>query len=138
MEVLVAYDGSQPAQKAVEHAVNEYGNEELTLLRVIEMAGGSTGAGINLVQEKLKESREEQAADLTDELVELLTEEDVDYRTETVAGDPAREIVRFAEENDVDHVVVGSHGREGVSRVLLGSIAETVVRRAPTSVTVVR
>ncbi|MFP4187941.1 MAG: universal stress protein [Halobacteriales archaeon] len=55
-----------------------------------------------------------------------------------VLGDPAREIVAYAEENNVDRVVMGSHGRDGATRVLLGSVAETVVRRSPTPVTVVR
>ena len=49
-----------------------------------------------------------------------------------------REIIGFAEDNDVSHIVIGSHGRTGASRVLLGSVAQTVVRRAPTPVTVVR
>lgn len=39
---------------------------------------------------------------------------------------------------DVDHVAVGSHGRSGVSRLLLGSVAESVMRRPPVPVTVVR
>ncbi|MFW6265865.1 MAG: universal stress protein, partial [Halanaeroarchaeum sp.] len=44
----------------------------------------------------------------------------------------------YVEETDVDHVVIGSHGRSGVGRILLGSVAERVVRRSPTPVTVVR
>jgi nucleotide-binding universal stress UspA family protein len=55
-----------------------------------------------------------------------------------VSGDPANEIVAYAEETDVDHIVVGSHGRSGLSRVLLGSTAEKVVRRSPVPVTVVK
>jgi nucleotide-binding universal stress UspA family protein len=47
-------------------------------------------------------------------------------------------IVTYADENDVDHVVLGSHGRKGLTRVLLGSVAEAVVRRSPVPVTVVR
>jgi len=46
--------------------------------------------------------------------------------------------VEYAEESDVDHIVIGSHGRSGVSRILLGSVAESVVRRADMPVTVVR
>jgi len=46
--------------------------------------------------------------------------------------------VEFAHEGDCDHVIIGSHGREGILRVLLGRVAETVVRRAPMPVTVVR
>lgn len=138
MAVLVAYDGSQPAQKAVKYAVDEMGDEEIILLRVIELASGSIEAGIDLVKEKLKQQREEGPAELSDELTRMLNESDVEFRVETVAGKPAREIVSFAEEHDISQIVVGSHGRTGASRVLLGSVAQNVVRRAPTTVTVVR
>jgi nucleotide-binding universal stress UspA family protein len=58
--------------------------------------------------------------------------------TEIVMGRPARAIVEFAEANEVDGIVLGSHGRDRVAQVLLGSTAETVVRRAPCPGTVVR
>ncbi|SFC25319.1 Nucleotide-binding universal stress protein, UspA family [Halobiforma haloterrestris] len=140
MAILVAYDGSDPARKAVTRAFDEYPDEEHVLLRVVEAAGGSTGAGINLAQEALKDMREETSNDVEDHVDDLEVGDDVDYRTEIVVGDPAREVVEYAEEedNDVDHIFVGSHGRSGVSRVLLGSVAEKIVRRAPVPVTVVR
>jgi nucleotide-binding universal stress UspA family protein len=64
----------------------------------------------------------------------LLTEQDVkelqpDYAVRI--GQPAEEIVRYAHEHAVDLIVMGTHGREGVMRAVLGSVAETVVRRAP-------
>ncbi|ELY55860.1 universal stress protein [Natronolimnohabitans innermongolicus] len=138
MTVLVAYDGSEPAQKAIKRAFDEYGDEEIVLLRVVEFAGGYTGAGIKAVQDLLNDERESAAANLREDLSELVDTTDVDFRTEVAAGAPAREIVSFAEEHDIDHIIVGSHGRKGVSRVLLGSVAEQVVRRSPVSVTVVR
>lgn len=45
-------------------------------------------------------------------------------------GVPADEIVRYAEQHGIDLIVMGTHGREGVMRAMLGSVAETVVRRA--------
>lgn len=53
-------------------------------------------------------------------------------------GSPAEEIVRFTRERGHDLLVVGTHGRRGVQRLLLGSVAERVVREAPCSVLVVR
>ncbi|MFD1642292.1 universal stress protein [Halohasta litorea] len=138
MVVLVPYDGSQPAQQAVEYAIDNCGDQPIVLLRVIEFADGSLEAGVDLIKERLKESREEGAAELSEELLETLNDSTVDYDVETVVGKPAREIVEFAEANDISQIVIGSHGRTGASRVLLGSVAQTVVRRAPTPVTVVR
>jgi nucleotide-binding universal stress UspA family protein len=54
------------------------------------------------------------------------------------AGDPATEIVRAAKEWPADIIVLGSHGRAGVSRALLGSVAEAVTRHSPCPVLVVR
>lgn len=138
MAILVPYDGSGPAQKAVEHAVRATDDEEIILLRVIEVSDGMIGAGIDLVQERLKEMQDAETGELTEEMETLLDTEDVEFRIETAVGKPSREIVSFAEENDVTQIIIGSHGRKGVSRVLLGNVAENVVRRAPVTVTVVR
>jgi len=53
-------------------------------------------------------------------------------------GNPAAEIVKTASEWSADVIVIGSHGRRGVERVLMGSVAEAVMRHAPCSVLVVR
>ncbi|MDJ1434528.1 universal stress protein [Halostagnicola sp. A-GB9-2] len=138
MTILVAYDSSGPAQKALQWAIDEHPEEEIVLLRVIEAADGSTSAGVNLAKEKLMELQNETETELSDEVTDLLDDDDIKLQMETVVGNPARETVAFAEENDIDHILVGSHGRSGVSRVLLGSVAEKIVRRAPVPVTVVR
>ncbi len=138
MPVLVAYDGSDPAQKALQHAATYYPQDEIILLRVAEAADGSLEAGVDLIQEKLKELRRETEREISEEVGELIRRDDLDFRMEIVAGKPARKIVEFAESHDVHTIVIGNHGRKGVSRILLGSVAEQVVRRAPTTVTVVR
>ena len=53
-------------------------------------------------------------------------------------GDPATEIVRFARDAGVDVIVMGTHGRTGLERLLMGSVAEKVLRDAPCSVLVVK
>jgi nucleotide-binding universal stress UspA family protein len=55
-----------------------------------------------------------------------------------VEGDPAGEIVRYAADAGVDVIVLGTHGRTGVERLLMGSVAEKVMREAPCSVLVVK
>ncbi len=47
-----------------------------------------------------------------------------------VTGEPATAIVRLAEDEEVDLIVMGTHGRTGLSRLLMGSVAEAIVRRA--------
>ncbi|HET8578062.1 MAG TPA: universal stress protein [Methylomirabilota bacterium] len=55
----------------------------------------------------------------------------VKVETELRTGRVARHIIEYAREHDIGLIVVGTHGRTGVSRALLGSVAETVVRLAP-------
>ena len=56
----------------------------------------------------------------------------------TRQGPPFLEIVRYARELDIDLIVIGTHGRSALSHVLLGSVAEKVVRKAPCPVLTVR
>ncbi len=62
----------------------------------------------------------------------------VPIETRTMLGDPFTVICRVAEEEHVDLIVLGSHGRTGLSHVFLGSVAERVVRYAPCPVLVAR
>lgn len=61
-----------------------------------------------------------------------------DCTTRIVVGSPAREIVRYAEQAKVDLIVMGTHGRTGLAHLLMGSVAELVVRTAPCQVLTIR
>ncbi len=63
---------------------------------------------------------------------------DLPFEHQLVMGDPATEIVRVAKEEDPELVVLGTHGRTGLSRILMGSVAEAVVRHAPCPVLIYR
>jgi universal stress protein A len=58
-------------------------------------------------------------------------EGDVAYEHRMVSGDPATAVCKLAESEQVDLIVMGTHGRTGLSRLLMGSVAEAIVRRAP-------
>ena len=63
---------------------------------------------------------------------------DMHLETALLYGKPAEEIVRFAREKGVDLIVIGTQGKQGIARLLLGSVAENVIRTAPCKVLVVR
>jgi nucleotide-binding universal stress UspA family protein len=75
---------------------------------------------------------------LLDRVADYAADRGVEVETELMRGRPDRAIVKRAEDGEFDLVVLGSHGRDGVARVLLGSVAEKVVRRSPVPVLVVR
>lgn len=136
--VLVAYDGSDPAQDALEFAQTAFEPDRLTVLYVFDPSEAGYGAPDPFASDR---GVEELAAERADELLPAATAtvaESIPVQTTHTVGHPAREIVATAEREAVDHVVIGSHGREGVSRLLVGSVAETVVRRSPVPVTTVR
>ena len=64
------------------------------------------------------------------EMLEQIKPDTVEYEHSLVGGDPATEIVRVAQERGADLIVMGTHGRTGLQRMLTGSVAEEVVRRA--------
>ena len=66
------------------------------------------------------------------------TDQTVAFTHRLTMGDPAGEIVRIAAEEGVEMIVLGTHGRSGITRMLMGSVAEAVVRRAPCPVLVYR
>ncbi|MBP89472.1 MAG: universal stress protein UspA [Planctomycetaceae bacterium] len=71
----------------------------------------------------------------TDDLRKMLhkvepTDPTVRYEHRLITGDPAHAIVRLAKDEGVDMIVMGTHGRTGLSRMLMGSVAEAIVRRA--------
>ena len=77
--------------------------------------------------------------ELSTMLGNLVTDEaGINVERRIVVGEPAHEIVRLAAENGADLIVIGSHGRTGVTRLLMGSVAEAVVRRAKCSVLTVK
>jgi len=135
--ILVPVDGSEQAHQACEFVLREFPDAELVLLHVINPAeaGYSAQASIPSFSEEWYDQQREQAEAL---FAEIESDVDVTVSTEIDVGKPVAVIVEYAEDNEIDQIVMGSHGRSGVSRVLLGSVAETVVRRSPVPVTVVR
>ncbi|MFB6090581.1 MAG: universal stress protein [Halobellus sp.] len=141
--VLVPLDGSPQALHALRFVADEWPDARLTLLQVIDPVQSGYRAGVLPTgSEEWYQEAKADAEEILAEGRELFAGErdaaDVDIETVTEVGRPAATIVEQARERDVDHVVVGSHGRRGVSRLLLGSVAEHVARRSPVPVTIVR
>lgn len=134
--VLVPVDGSEESRRIFNHALVRFPESHIILLHVIEpfpdhtKAGGHPGRRVKEVFEK--------GQHLLDEIADRGTEYTGTITTELVYDRPVHAIPRYAETHGIDEVVIGSRGRDGTARLLLGSVAETVVRRVPAPVTVVR
>ena len=150
--VLVPLDGSPLSFRALRHAFQEFPDAEFLVFHVVDLFAPRPDPGYGdagsietpSAYEPLIGTDEwygtvEESTDRLFEEVEAVADEyDREVRTESDIGDPARLIVEYATEEDVDHVVLGAHGRPDERRPLYGSVSETVVRRVSVPVTVVR
>jgi len=138
--VLVPVDGSEQSERACEFVFEEFPDATLVLLHVINPAeaGYTTQAAVPSTSEEWYEQQKERAGKHFDDIETAAADRGIETERAVEVGKSTQVIVEFVEDCDADHVVMGSHGREGVSRILLGSVAETIVRRSPVPVTVVR
>lgn len=117
--ILIPTDGSRSAEVAARHGMLIAGVFEASV------------HVISVVDERERGERlaEEQAQDAVSTLEELFEQEpDRSCRSVIEHGRPYETILSYASENDIDFIVMGTHGRHGLSRVLLGSVTERVIR----------
>lgn len=154
IRVLVPTEGSPLSMKAVEVALTDYQDAEIVVLHVMD----PLGSGLNIIDvmrpkfadsappgsvtRKYWEEWHDQAEERADEVFRRTREiaDEYDHTVETAIefGQPDDAIIEYIDKHDIDRVVMGSHCRTGAERFLLGSVAETVVRRASVPVMVVR
>ncbi len=142
--VLVPIDGSESSWAALEYTFGHHDDDPIVVLYVAdpsERAYTDRSRGSEDEPDG-KEDSEEYSVEYSKGLFETASERadaaGVEVETETTIGSPADAILEYAADNEIDHIVMGSRGRSGLSRLLLGSVAETVVRRSSVPVTVAR
>ncbi|MFC6989772.1 universal stress protein [Haloplanus sp. GCM10025708] len=139
--VLVPVDGSDPSLRAFEYALEHHGEGDVVVCHAIELAELARQASETTLPpatwQSVLDTARERAENVCEEAQAVADDYGVDVEAETAVGDPADVVVDAIDDHDADHVVMGSHGRTGVSRVLLGSVAERVLRRLTVPVTVV-
>jgi nucleotide-binding universal stress UspA family protein len=138
--ILVPTDGSEVVELAIEHAVEVAASNGATLyglyvLSTDAYAGLAMESSWESVDRLLREDAETAVARVR-EIAERM-DAGVPVETAVVEGKPSHEIVRYAEGEGCDLVVMGTHGRGGIDRLLLGSVAESVIRASSIPVTAV-
>ena len=130
-------DDSEMARRALEYALENHPDAEITVLHVVGEPSPWGGAATALaLEEDIEEAAEERAATVFDDARELAAEYDVEITTEVRLGHPVRAILDSCE--DVDAVVIGTHGGSVVDRLVVGNVAQKVFRNSPVPVIVAR
>lgn len=125
--IVVPIDFSEQSREAVQHAASLARDSGATLKLVhvhepIERFADTGFAGCALEDDR--EEAEKRLLEIRPPFPEVA------FTHTMLTGNPAEEIVRFAAKQEADMIVLGTHGRTGVSRLLMGSVAEAVVRGA--------
>ena len=131
--VLVPMDDSEPARTALEYALAVFSTAEVTVVHAVDdlEAGYAGRAPVTTGTDDADEP------DFFTDVRSIAAEYDRSVETVVMQGTSSDAILEYADANDVDGIVMGSEGRSGVSRMLLGSVAEAVTRQATIPVTIV-
>jgi nucleotide-binding universal stress UspA family protein len=142
MKILLAIDGSAPSQDAIEEVAHRPWPSPSTL-RILSVIQPYTPPATEVVLasatlEEIRQHQKQDAEQLTRHARERIAAPGLSVTTATSEGDPRTAIVDAADEWQADLIVVGSHGRTGLKRLVMGSVAEAVVAHAHCLVEVVR
>lgn len=135
--IVLPVDGSDEAMVASDHAIDLADKYDATLhvLHVVDTRPYDA-EGITPTVLKALETRGEQ---VVESVAETATDRGVDrVETAVIRGEPHETILEYVEDQDVDLLVMATHGRTGVKRYVLGSVTEKTIRTAPVPVHVVR
>jgi nucleotide-binding universal stress UspA family protein len=145
--ILVAVDGSDTSMKAADYAItlaknNDNNEAEIFVINVIDIPPIFKMLPSETRKQLIRMGRQ-QASQIFDTIEQMAKRHDVKtnkINTEMVetSMSAADAIIRYAKEKGVDLIVVGTKGRSGMSKALLGSVASKVLTYSPCSVLVVR
>jgi nucleotide-binding universal stress UspA family protein len=140
-KIMVATDGSELVKRAVDSAIEiaKLSEAKLYAVHVIELGGDLL---IPSREEEWKRTIEEQLSiegkKATDYVENIARAANVEVESIILEGKPVNEILDFAEKNDVDLIVMGTHGKTGIQIFFVGSVSENVVRHSKIPVIVVK
>lgn len=140
--ILVPTDFSKHSENALAYAsaFAEKFNAELYLLHVVQDLALFVPEAVTAAP-PITPPVEQLTAAVREALTRVIDNHNLrrfNVHAEVREGSPFYEIVRFAKDLDIDLIIMGTHGRAGLVHVLLGSVAEKVVRKAPCPVLTVR
>lgn len=150
-KIMVPLDGSELAECVLPHAesfINACQASSISLVRVIQPAPtlyDDTAAISNISREKMventrriEEERRTSAMEYLEGVASRLKREGVELKTEVLVGSVADSLADYTEKNQIDMILIATHGRSGISRWVRGSIADRVLRFARVPVLMVR
>ncbi len=145
-KILIATDGSKHSQKAAEKGIEmaKLSNGAVTAIYVVDIAKEYAPIGdvsfniANEVVEGVRNSLMKKGEEATKIVEEMAKKAGIPAQKVVLEGHPASDIMKFAQDSQMDLIVIGSIGVTGLDRFLMGSVAEKIVRNSKMPVLVVR
>jgi len=140
-KIMVATDGSEQVRKAVDLAIEiaQLSDAKLYAVYVVALGGYAITPTKDTEWEKaVREQLITEGKEATNYVENTGRVANIEVESIILEGSPAEELVDFAEKNDIDLIVMGTQGKTGILRFLIGSVAENVVRYSKKTVLVVR
>ena len=136
--VLTPIDFSDASETALRHAkeIALTQGAEIDLLHVVDKPMFPSAYGVDSAEVSTEELLDKAEQGLGDLARDIVGHEHA--MVKAVAGHPVEEILNYVEKNDVDLLVIATHGRTGLNRLLIGSVAERVIRQSPIPVFLVK
>ncbi|MGD8207663.1 MAG: universal stress protein [Thiohalocapsa sp.] len=139
-KVLVPVDGSEFSDRALDYAIElakSQGPLELHLLSV-QIPIDSGHARMFATDAEIEAYHRDEGMKVLQPYIERLEAAGIGYTYHVLVGHVAQTIARFAKEQKFEKVVMGTHGRSGLTNLLLGSVAQNVIRRLKIPVALVK
>lgn len=135
-DILLPFDGTEGAAEVLHHAgeIAHWADGTIHVLFVAD----TTRDSVTVVEGQTVDALVQKGERTVEEAEKTLRTLGVDYESDVVQGNPAPTIAEYAERYDHDVIVMPTHGREGISRYLIGSVSEKVVRLSPVPVLTAR
>jgi len=139
-KILIPTDFSKLSLESIEYTLAIFEPEDLQiyLLHAIDKAKIKKTKTKNKDADKLLGEIKKEAIKKLDNIADDYLENVYNVETVVRVGEPYSEIVKYAQQKNVDLIVISTHGRTGISHMLMGSVAEKVVRYSPTPVLTVK
>lgn len=138
-KILAPLDGSKFSECSLDHiraVATGCSVPEVVLLMVVELFRQVPEWGEDL-RRKLEKKAQAEAEDYLTKLASSLKKEGIATQTTVVTGWPADKILDYADQNQVDLIIMSTHGRSGVTRWVFGNVADRVLRHSKVPVLMV-
>ncbi|MFZ2498144.1 MAG: universal stress protein [Methanosarcina sp.] len=139
-QILIATDGSETANEAADFGLEMVGcsGAKVYVIYVIETTPYRSVPLDQIWSKEVLEDVEKAGYEATSYIEKIAKAAGAEVESRVLKGNPAEKIVSFAEDNNIDMIIIGSLGKGGYERLVMGSVSEKVARHAKVPVLIVR